>query len=306
MRTVPAGVRHTGAGQSEETETVTAQQPTDVTPIEAWNRLLDGRVAVVTGAGAGIGAAIAMLFAEHGARLELAEVDPDRAEQTRLAIEAAGGSVRARVVDVTAAADVARLAAEVLSEHDHVDVLVNNVGDYRPLVRFERSTPESWQAMYDVNLLHVFAVTRAFLGSMSAHGKGSIVTVHSVEGMRGYPGDPVYAAMKAGVAHFTTSLAVAVGRSGIRVNGIGPDLTQTPQVDYLTGSEDHDDLWPSWAPVGRLGWPEDQARVALFLASDLSGFVTGHNIPVDGGTRAGGGWFYSPTERRFVNRPTTL
>ena len=92
----------------------------------------------------------------------------------------------------------------------------------------------------------------------------------------------------------------------MRVNGIGPDLTQTPQVDYLAGSGDHDDLWPSWAPVGRLGWPEDQARVALFLASDLSGFVTGHNIPVDGGTKAGGGWFYSPTARRFVNRPTTL
>jgi NAD(P)-dependent dehydrogenase (short-subunit alcohol dehydrogenase family) len=285
---------------------MTAQQPTDVTPIDDWNHLLEGRVAVVTGGGAGIGAAIATLFAEHGARVELAEVDPERAEQTRRAIEATGGSVRAHVVDVTSAADVARLADEVLSEHDHVDVLVNNVGDYRPLVRFEESTPESWQAMYDVNLLHVFAVTRAFLGAMSAHGRGSIVTVHSVEGMRGYPGDPVYAAMKAGVVHFTTSLAVAVGRSGIRANGIGPDLTQTPQVDYLTGSEGQDHLWPSWAPVGRLGWPEDQARVALFLASDLSGFVTGHNIPVDGGTKAGGGWFYSPTERRFVNRPTTL
>ena len=97
-----------------------------------------------------------------------------------------------------------------------------------------------------------------------------------------------------------------MGRSGIRVNGIGPDLTQTPQVDYLAGFEGHEDLWSSWAPVGRLGWPEDQARVALFLASDLSGFVTGHNIPVDGGTRAGGGWFYSPTAGRFVNRPKAL
>jgi len=285
---------------------MTAHRHTDVTPIGDWNRLLDGRVAVVTGGGAGIGAAIATLFAEHGARVELAEVYPDRAERTRRAIEAAGGAVRAHVVDVTAATDVARLAAEVLSEHDHVDVLVNNVGDYRPLVRFAESTPESWQAMYDVNLLHVFAVTRAFLGTMSANGGGSIVNVHSVEGMRGYPGDPVYAAMKAGVAHFTTSLAVAVGRSGIRVNGIGPDLTQTPQVDYLTGSGGHGDLWQSWAPVGRVGRPEDQARVALFLASDLSGFVTGHNVPVDGGTKAGGGWFYSPTERRFVNRPATL
>ena len=109
--------------------------------------------------------------------------------------------------------------------------------------------------------------------------------------------------MKAAAAHFTTSLAVAVGRSGVRVNGIGPDLTQTPQVDYLSGPEGPEDLWPSWTPVGRVGWPEDQARVALFLASDLSAYVTGHNIPVDGGTRAGGGWFYSPKAGRFVNRP---
>jgi NAD(P)-dependent dehydrogenase (short-subunit alcohol dehydrogenase family) len=74
----------------------------------------------------------------------------------------------------------------------------------------------------------------------------------------------------------------------------------------MTGYEEHTDLWPSWAPVGRLGWPEDQARVALFLASDMSAFVTGHNVPVDGGSMAGGGWFFSPKERRFVNRPKTL
>ena len=129
---------------------------------------------------------------------------------------------------------------------------------------------------------------------------------HSVEGMRGYPGDPVYGAMKAAVAAFTTDLAVSQGRNGIRVNGIGPVLSQTPQVVYLSGYVELDHLWESWAPVGRLGWPEDQARVALFLASDLSSFVTGHNVPVDGGTKAGGGWFWSPSAKRFVNRPTTL
>ena len=286
---------------------MSSPRPADVTPIGDWNRLLDGRVAVVTGGGGeGIGAAISTLFAQHGALVEIAEADADRAGRTRRAIEEAGGTVRTHIVDVTEPDGVERLAAEVLETRGGVDVLVNNVGDYRPLVRFEESTSASWDAMYRVNLLHVFAVTRAFVGAMAARGGGSVINVHSVEGLRGYPGDPVYAAMKAAVAHFTTSLAVTVGRSGIRVNGIGPDLTQTPQVDYITGFEDHDDLWPSWAPVGRLGWPEDQARVALFLASDLSGFVTGHNIPVDGGTKAGGGWFYSPTAGRFVNRPKTL
>ena len=280
--------------------------PEDVPPVVDWTRLLDGQVAVVTGGGDGIGGAIARLFAQHGALVEVAEVDPERAERIHADVSAAGGAIRAHVLDVTSEPDVARLADAVLSEHGRVDVLVNNVGDYRPLVRFEKSSPESWQQMYAVNLFHIFAVTRAFLPSMIERHGGAIVNVHSVEGMRGFPGEPVYAAMKAAAAHFTTSLAVTVGRHGIRVNGIGPDLTQTPQVDYLSGYEDLDHLWGAWAPVGRLGWPEDQARVALFLASDLSSFVTGHNVPVDGGTKAGGGWYFSPREGRFVNRPKHL
>ena len=285
---------------------MTAPGPDDVAPIDDWNQLLRDRVAVVTGGGDGIGGAISKLFAQHGALVEVAEIDSERADGTRRSIEEAGGRVRVHVVDVTDPSAVERMAADVLERHGRVDVLVNNVGDYRPLVRFEASTPESWNDMYTVNLFHVFAVTRAFLGTMRDRGRGSIVNIHSVEGLRGYPGDPVYAAMKAAVAHFTTSLAVSVGRDGIRVNGIGPDLTQSPQVDYLRGFEDHEQLWSSWAPVGRLGWPEDQARVALFLASDQSGFITGHNVPVDGGTKAGGGWFYSPSVGRFVNRPKTL
>jgi len=284
---------------------VTGQTPANVPPIDDWNRLLDGRVAVVTGGGAGIGAAIARLFAAHGAQVEVAEIDPDRAAEVTNTITTDGGSARAHVVDVTTEDGVAALTAAVLGEHERVDVVVNNVGDFRPLVPYRRSSAASWSTMYAVNLFHVLAVTQAFLDPMIVGGGGSIVNVHSVEGMRGYPGDPVYGAMKAAVAAFTTDLAVAVGRHGVRVNGIGPDLTQTPQVDYLVGDE-ADDRWEAWAPVGRLGWPEDQARVALFLASDLSAFVTGHNIPVDGGTLAGGGWFWSPTARRFVNRPSGL
>jgi len=278
-----------------------------VPAIDDWNQLLAGRIAVVTGGGDGIGGAIARLFARHGAHVEIAEIDPARAEQIVDDIEAAGGSARTHLLDVTRPDHVAHLAGSVLAEHDGVDVLVNNVGDYRPLAPFRRSSPETWSAMFETNLLHVIAVTHAFLDAMIDSGGGSIVNVHSVEGMRGYPPDPVYGAMKAAVAAFTTDLAVAMGRHRVRVNGIGPDLTQTPQVDYLATSEgEADDRWASWAPVGRLGWPEDQARVALFLASDASSFVTGHNIPVDGGTRAGGGWFWSPAERRFTNRPSSL
>jgi NAD(P)-dependent dehydrogenase (short-subunit alcohol dehydrogenase family) len=285
---------------------MSTQEPTDVPPIDDWNRLLEGRVAVVTGGGDGIGGAISRLFASQGAFVEIAEIDADRAERTKADIESAGGAARSHVMDVRKFDDVDRLATAVLGQHGRVDVLVNNVGDYRPLVRFQASGPESWQAMYEVNQLHFYSVTRAFINQMMEARQGSIVNIHSVEGLRGYPGDPVYASMKAAIAHFTTSLAVNVGHYGIRVNGIGVDLTQTPQVDYITGFEDAEHLWPSWAPVGRLGWPQDQARVALFLASDMSAYVTGHNIPVDGGSKAGGGWFWSPGERRWVNRPKTL
>jgi 3-oxoacyl-[acyl-carrier protein] reductase len=283
----------------------------DVPRIDDWTRLLDDRVAVITGGGDGIGAGIARLFAQHGAHVEVAEVDATRAARIRTEVSDAGGSIRSHVVDVTADADVQRFADAVLAEHGRVDVLVNNVGDYRPLVPFAESTPESWQApspnrAADVNLRHVFAVTRAFVPAMIDAGSGSIVTVHSVEGMRGYPKDPVYGAMKAAAAHFTTCLAVDLGRHGIRVNGVGTDLAQTPQVDYLSGHEDASELWASWAPVGRVGWREDQARVALFLASDMSAFVTGHNVPVDGGTKAGGGWLFSPKEGRLVNRSRHL
>lgn len=282
------------------------QQPTDVPAISDWNRLLDGKVAVVTGGGDGIGGAISRLFAQHGARVEIAEIDPERGARAVADIEAAGGWARTHVVDVREPADVERLQEAVLAEHPNVDVLVNNVGDYRPLSPFRKSSPETWDAMYQINFLHVVRVTHAFLDAMIEGGGGSIVNFHSVEGMRGYPTEPIYASMKAAVAQFTRCLAVDQGRNGIRVNGIGTDLCETPQVDYRTGWEEHEHLWPSWAPVGRLGWPEEQARAALFLASDLSSYVTGHNLPVDGGTLAGGGWFYSPRDGRYANRPTGL
>ena len=260
-----------------------SQQPSDVPPIDDWNRLLEGRVAVVTGGGDGIGGAISRLFARHGAKVEIAEIDPERGARAVDEITTAGGIARTHDVDVRVPEDVERLKEAVLASHGQVDVLVNNVGDYRPLVPFEKSSDASWDAMIQINFLHVVRVTHAFLDSMIEKGRGSIVNLHSVEGMRGYPGEPIYAAMKAAVAHFTTCLAVGQGRNGIRVNGIGTDLCESPQVDYRTGWEEHEHLWPSWAPVGRLGWPEEQARVALFLASKLSYPVTGHLLDANVG-----------------------
>lgn len=270
----------------------------------ADSALLAGRLAVVSGGGAGIGAAISHVLASHGATVAVAEIDAERAAAVVKEILDAGGRATAHVVDVRDAEQTRELAADVLAEHGVVDVLVNNVGDYLKAVPFLRSDPEHWDALYRINLHHVFLVTHAFLPAMVERGSGSIINVSSVEGLRGYPADPIYGAFKAAVVHFTKCLALELGRRGVRVNGIAPDLTQTPQVDYQASvAPEQAGMWESWAPVGRLGLPEDQADVVLFLASDLSRFITGHTLPTDGGTLAGGGWFWSPSRRRWVNRP---
>ena len=170
---------------------------------------------------------------------------------------------------------------------------------------FRQSEPEHWDELHEINLRHLFVVTPSSCRCCSPSGS-SIINVHSVEALRGYPPDPVYAAYKAAAADFTTSLAGELGRKGIRVNGIAPDLTQTPQVDYRDLEPDPRSVGRPGHPIVRVGQPEDQADVAVFLASDLSRFVTGLNLPVDGGTHAYGGWFWSPSLRRFTNRPPNL
>jgi NAD(P)-dependent dehydrogenase (short-subunit alcohol dehydrogenase family) len=269
--------------------------------------LLNNRIAVVTGGAGGIGAATARLFADHGAQVVIADIDAELAQLTAEQITASGGSAFAAVTDVRDDGQVADLTRSVLERHGRVDVLVNNVGHWlRHPGNFVDTDPQLWDDLYQINLHHVFLVTHAFLPAMIGRGSGTIVNVSSVEGLRGYPEDPVYAAFKAAVIHFTRSLAVQVGRDGVRVNAIGPDVTESLQVPYSQWlSPDEQAQWPQWVPVGRMGRPEDQARVILFLASELSAFVTGHTIPTDGGTGAAGGWFRSSRrpDREWTNRP---
>jgi 2-hydroxycyclohexanecarboxyl-CoA dehydrogenase len=269
--------------------------------------LLSDRIAVVTGGGGGIGAATARLFADQGAQVVIADIDAELAQLTAEQITASGGSAFTAVTDVRDAGQVAELARSVLERHGRVDVLVNNVGHWlRHPGNFVDTDPQLWDDLYRVNLHHVFLVTHAFLPAMIGRRSGAVVNVSSVEGLRGYPEDPVYAAFKAAVIHFTRSLAVQVGRDGVRVNAIGPDVTESLQVPYSQWlSAEEQAQWPQWVPVGRMGLPEDQAQVILFLASDLSAFVTGHTIPTDGGTGAAGGWFRSSRrpDREWTNRP---
>jgi len=270
--------------------------------------LLTDRVAVITGAGGGIGGAGAELFARHGAHVVIAEIKPDLAEATLSRVRAAGGSAETMVMDVRDDAAVEALRDHVLKAHGRCDVVVNNAGDWlRNSPDFLSEGPAFWKELYDINLHHVFTMTHAFLPGMIARRAGVIINVSSIEGVRSYPADPVYAAFKAAVVHFTRSLAVQVGQHGVRVNGIAPDITEALQVPYdqwIPAEQRH--LWPMWAPIGRMGVGSDQARALLFLASDLSAFVTGHTIPTDGGTGAAGGWFRSTSRRpgsNWTNRP---
>jgi len=267
--------------------------------------LLGGKVAVVTGGGGGIGRAVSETFADHGARVVVAEVDADRAADTVAAIQADGGDARAEVVDVRRPDDVSRLAGATIGDYGRVDVLVNNVGHYAYRgAPFLDTEEEQWNALYDVNLRHVFLCTKALAPAMVEQGDGgSIVNVSTVEAFRGMPMMAVYSAFKAGITQFTKSLALELGNDGIRVNAIAPDLTQSIQVDYDRWvPEEQRRLIPTWVPVGRFGTPDDIAGVALFLASDLSAFVTGTTVHADGGSLAAGGWFR--TDRGgWTNRP---
>ncbi|MFI5394101.1 MAG: SDR family NAD(P)-dependent oxidoreductase [Candidatus Binatia bacterium] len=266
--------------------------------------LLADKVAVVTGGGGGIGKGIALAFAAHGAKVVVAERDPARAKATVAEIEASGGQAMASVVDVQEKDQCGTLADAAFREFGQVAVLVNNVGDYLAAKPFLETTEEDWEALYRINLKHVLLCTRAIAPRMMERGSGgSIINVSTVEAFRGIPYCAVYSAFKGGVTQFTKSFALEVAQYGIRVNAISPDVTQTIQVPYdqwIPPEQRH--LIPLWVPLGRFGTPDDIAGVAVFLASDLSRFVTGTTVHADGGTYAAGGW-YRTTSGRWTNSP---
>jgi 2-hydroxycyclohexanecarboxyl-CoA dehydrogenase len=264
--------------------------------------MFDGQVVVVTGGASGIGAATCRAFAAQGARVAVVDVDGPGAEAVAASI---GAAATAHTADVTDGDAVAAMAEAVVAAHGPVDVLVNNAGHWVKVLPFHMQGRDHWDAVLGVNLVQVFAVTRAFLGGMLERRKGVIVNVSSIEGVRAYPNDPVYASAKAAVNQFTHSLALAYGRRGIRVVGIAPDITNTGQVVY-DDEVQADARWSWWAPIGRFGTPEDNADVIVAIASDQFRFVTGAVVNTDGGTGVAGGWFFDEDQKRFVNRPEGL
>ncbi len=264
---------------------------------------LDGRLALVTGAAAGIGAGIAEALARKGARLVLVDNDTEALEAMVTSIREAGCTATGVAVDVRERGCTEALVAGVAAAGGRLDVLVNNVGDHVPWGPFAESTEEDWNAIYAVNFEHVLRVTRLFLPPMIEQRAGSIINVSSVEAFRGVPNCAVYAAHKAAVVNFTAGLATEVGQYGVRVNGIAPDVTDTPQfpLHRLIAPQFHDQIG-NWVPMGRFGTPRDHGELAAFLASDAASWITGESIRVDGGTLGSAGWFRR-SEKRFTNVP---
>jgi NAD(P)-dependent dehydrogenase (short-subunit alcohol dehydrogenase family) len=262
--------------------------------------LLTDQVAVVTGGGAGIGAAIAIGMAQFGADVVIAEIDPDRGATTARAVEAAGRAALVVPTDASDAEQIRAMVEQAKARFGRIDILVNNVGGVRRQ-RFLDQSERSWRRHIDLNLVSMIAATSAAAPVMIEGGRGgSILNIASIEALRAAPEFAVYAACKAGMTNFTRTMALELGEHGIRVNALAPDLIASPGILGIVQGPVPDPL-PAlpepmvegaerYIPLGRAGVGDDCAGVAVFLASPMGRYVTGTTISVDGGTWASSGW----------------
>lgn len=247
-------------------------------------KLLENKVAVVTGAARGIGEAIVLLFAEHGAHVAFTYVSDSSAEKAA-AIEkkgeAMGVKVKAYKSNAAEYAACESFVNEVLKEFGTIDICVNNAGISKDNLLL-RMTPEQWNEVMQVNLNSVFNMTKQVVKPMMKARNGSIINMSSVVGEMGNAGQGSYAASKAGVIGFTKSMAKELGSRNIRVNAIAPGFVETDMTSYLKDGEGAE-KYKSGIPLARFASSTDIANTTLFLASDLGNYITGQTISVCGG-----------------------
>jgi NAD(P)-dependent dehydrogenase (short-subunit alcohol dehydrogenase family) len=252
--------------------------------------LLESHIAVVTGAGSGIGRAIAAGYAREGAQVALLDINAKTAEEAAQEIREAGGLAASFTLDVTQREDCMAVAKRVAAQVGPVSILVNNAGINRrnPFTGDAAATIKDWDDILSINLNGTFNVTHAFLEPLRAT-KGRIVNIGSIQSFVHVrtPNSLAYTTSKHGVLGFTRALAAELGKYGVRVNAIGPGLIETPlNAKVRANDPDMVKIFMDHTPLGRPGKPEDIVGPALFLASDLSSYVTGSIVMADGGYRA--------------------
>jgi len=247
-------------------------------------KLLEGKVAIVTGAARGIGEAVAIKFAEHGAHIAFTYVSDSSAERAKtLEAKLQGMGVKAKAYQSNAGdfAACEAFVTDVLKEFGTVDICVNNAGISKDNLLL-RMTPDQFEEVIKVNLNSVFYMTKQIIKPMMKARSGSIINMSSVIGEMGNAGQSSYAASKAGVIGFTKSVAKELGSRNIRCNAIAPGFVETDMTSYLKEGEAAE-KYKAGIPLARFASGEDIANVALFLACDLSSYVTGQTLSVCGG-----------------------
>ncbi len=244
-------------------------------------KLLEGKTALITGAARGIGRAIALRYASEGANIAFSDIRYDEAsESLEKEIGAMGVKVKGYASDASSFEDGDKLVNEVYEEFGHIDILVNNAGITRDNLLM-RMSEQDWDMVIGINLKSIFNLTKAVQRIMLKQRSGSIINMSSVVGIGGNAGQSNYAASKAGLIGFTKSIAQELGSRNVRCNAVAPGFIETEMTAKLP--EDVKTEWAKTIPLRRSGKPEDVAKACVYLASDLSDYVTGQTISVCGG-----------------------
>ncbi len=269
--------------------------------MQASDILLTDQVAIVTGGGGGIGRAIALALASVGADVVVADIVPERCEETAARVRDMDRRALAAPIDVTNTDQIRSMVDMAAEQFGRIDILVNNAGGVGKRAFLEQSE-RSWRRHIDLNLVSVLAATSAAAPVMIKGGRGgAIINITSIEASRAAPNFAVYAACKAGLNNLTRTLALEFADHRIRVNAIAPDYTETPGVrgniagpvdpsSWINPTPAQQDANARRIPLGRVGVDTECGNVAVFLSSAMSSYVTGVTIPVDGGTWASSGW----------------
>lgn len=250
--------------------------------IKLFMKILEGKVSIVTGASRGIGEAIALKLAEHGSNIAFTYLNSDdKAKALEDRLKGFGVKAKAYKSNAGVFAECETFVNDVLKEFTTIDVCVNNAGISKDNLLL-RLTPEQWDEVMDINLKSVFNMTKQVIRPMMKAKKGSIINMSSIIGIRGNAGQSSYAASKAGIIGFTKSVAHELGSRNIRCNAIAPGFIETDMTHYLKDG-DASKSFLEKIPLGRFGSAEEIANASLFLASDLSSYITGQVISICGG-----------------------